>query len=301
MARTSFYDDNRFRRYPFLSTDDTEVSTVDNTRVPDSVLLDCGFRFYAGSNFSDAARNVVWLDSVSWDGTHVTLSFATDALPAVWLVFTFAQAAQESQVAFGTVAYSGDDGICSDQLLWDGFAVLGSAADLIAWAGSPRELDVSAHILEPSCSQNMDKSYVRSISLANRRRVRTTDVPGAERPILVNSKCLQGPARFEEGVNCIIDYDTRRNGLIISGSVGAGAGQVCEELPVVSGESSPDGGNLLSGGPACTEIMKSINGLPGPNIIMRGTSGVIVERDADNAHQINISISPAFLAAQGGS
>lgn len=303
MSRTQFYDDNRNRRYPFVSTEEIESSVADDEQIPDSALLDCGFTFYAYSGF-EADQHSVWLDSVSRTSSTVTLIFKTNApgLTGLNLDFVFERNAGESQILFTDAVGTGANpvaGGCTNQMLWMGYAVLGDSEDLVSWiGGSSRATDRVQHTVEPALSQNLDKAYVRSVNLANRRRVRTTDVPGEERPILINAQCLQGPARFIAGRNCRIDYDVARNGLVISADLGAGDGEVCSELPVHDDEVPPDDGDLLSGGPACTEVVKTVNGVGGPRLILRGTDNILVEKDPVIANKINVRVAGAFLAAQ---
>lgn len=301
ISRTSFYDDNRNRRYPFVSTAEIEAAALPDAQIPDSVLLDCGFTFAAGSGFVTGEHSV-WLDSVEV-GESIILRFASDApgVVGVPLSFDFPYFAEESQVIFNEVRANGLDPIpggCTNQLMWYGFAVLGSIPDLIAWAETegPVFLTAEQHTVEPGAIQNLDKTYVRSANLANKERTLVTDIPGEPKPIHVNAQCIQGPLRFVPGYNCRIDYDLPRNGLVIGAVVGAGDGEPCDEVIMYAGETSPDGGELLSGGPRCTDIIKTVNGVGGPRLSLRGTKGIAIVRDPDIANQLNVTIDPSILA-----
>jgi hypothetical protein len=305
MSRTTFYDDNKNRRYPFVSTQAIEASSDAVYQIPDSALLMCGFTTYAYSGFVAGTSNI-WLARISYDSGNLQLEFNSDApgLVGVPLTFVVPRAAGESVIVFADAIGSGIDAVaggCVNQLLWLGFAVVGDSEALVAWqTDTPMTLIGEQHTVEPALIQNLDGAYVRSVNLANQRRVQTTDVPGDVRPYLVNSQCLQGPVRFAEGVNCQIDYDIARNGLIFSALVGAGAGETCREIPVIAGEPSPDGGSLLSGGPTCSETIKTINGVGGPIVILRGENVISVARDNIDPHKINVTIDASFLANQGG-
>lgn len=306
MARTSFYDDNRFRRFPFVSTAEIESAPEAADQLPDSVLLDCGFTFLAYSGF-DPAVHQVWLASVGFGSDSVTLQFESDA-PGVAdaaLVFTCPRDGLESQIRFSELTGTGTneiDGGCTDQPLWLGFVAIGDTQALVDWAGtSPQTLDAGQHLIEPGSVQSLDGSYVRSINLANRQRVRVDDDISTARPILINSQCMQGPARFIEGVNCQIDYDLPRNGLKIAASVGGGAGEPCAEIPLVEDEEPPDGSSLLSGGPTCREVVKTVNGLGGPRLTIRGVNGISVVHDETVPNQLNIKIDGSLLASQESS
>lgn len=295
MPRASFHDENRHRRYPFVSTREIELAAVDN-QIPDTVLLDAGFSLVAYSGFLPDQHRV-WLDVVSYDGSTVSLSFATNAPEAAEspLVFVLNRVAVESQLVFAES--SAPSGPCeTPQLLWYGFVTAGSLEDLVAWLGtSPVTLDADQHTIEPTLLQNLDGTYVRSVSLANKQRVRTTDIPGVPRPIIVNASCLQGPIRFVEGFNARVSYDNTRNGLLISAAVGSGSGQTCDEVPQFDGETSPDGGELLSGGPTCNQVIKTINGVEGPLVQLRGGTGIRIERDTDTASRLVIAMDHGAL------
>jgi len=303
MARTTFYDDNKHRRYPFISTAAIESSPDAIHQIPDSVLLACGFTMHAYSGFIVGTHSV-WLNRLSYDSGNLILEFASDApgISGEPITFTVPRAAGESTIVFSEATGVGTNvisGGCTDQLLWMGFAVVGNTEDYVAWAtANPYATVATQHTIEPGLIQSLDGSYVRSVNLANQKRVQTTDAPGAVRPYIVNAQCIQGPIRFLEGVNCRIDYDLGDNGLIFNAEVGAGAGETCVEIPVYIGEASPDGGSLLSGGPTCNETIKTINGVGGPRISMRGApgGGIAVEKDLTNPHKINVTIIPGLLA-----
>jgi len=250
----------------------------------------------AGSGF-DVALYSIWLDSVEFDGGSVTLSFRTDAPGAAStpLEFTLSRSGLETQSVFAeALAVSGE--CATGQLIWYGFVTGGDMEALVDWlTSSPQSLTAQQHTIEPALIQNLDNTYVRSVNLANRQRVRTTDIPGVERPIIVNTRCLQGPLRFKEGVNTRISYDLSRNGLVIAAGVGQGEGETCEELPQFEGEVSPDGGSLLSGGPTCNQVIKTVNGLVGPRVSLRGGPGIRIDRDPDVSSRLILTLDQGSL------
>lgn len=308
MARTSFYDDNKHRRYPFVSTAAIESAPEAVDQIPDAVVLACGFTVHAYSGFINGEHSV-WLHRASYDSSNIILEFASDAPGLVGkpLIFTTLRNAGESHITFASTSGADPDpvpGGCTGQLLWMGFVVVGDSEVFVAWpnaASPPVTLDQDQHTVEPALVQNLDGAYVRSVNLANRRRVRTTDVPGEERPVLVNAQCMQGPIRFVEGKNCRIDYDLTNNGLVFSAEENAGDGETCVELPAYPGEVPVEGSSLLSGGPTCRETIKTINGVGGPRVSFRGApgGGLSVAKDESNPHKINVTIDASFLASQG--
>lgn len=302
MARTEFYDDNANRRYPFVSTPAIEAAAADD-QLPNEVLLDCGFTFaaYAGAT----AATQVWLASVELltGPDRIRLTFATDAehLAAVPLVIDAPVGAEEFVAAFGESSGNSDApaAVAScEQLLWFGFAVVTNrTAALAAFIGANgTALTPAQHVVEPALLQNIDGTYVRTLNIANQDRLHVTDTPGEPRAVIVAETCLQGPLLLREGYNCRISADLRRNGFIIAAGLGAGLGQPCDEIPLYVSEASPDDGDLLSGGPSCAEVLKSINGVAGPNIPLRGVDGIFVTHDPDVTNRLIIVVDQTRLA-----
>lgn len=299
--RTGFFSDNAQRRYPFVSTPAIE-GEAGSDQVPDSLLLDCGFTLCAYSGY-EPGEHKVWLTGLSWTETHATLTFSTDTpgFAGTSIVFTFSRTGDEIQQQFAECTGTSDDenNVCEGQLLWYGYATVSDLAAAIAWAeSSPKVLEADQHQIEPALIANLDQTYVRSVSLANGQRVQTTDAVEAERPVLTHTTCIQGPLRFKEGYNTQISYTSAANGLVISARVGAGAGEPCGEVPQTVGETSPDGGELLSGGPRCTEVIKSIAGIGGPIVRLRGKNGIRVRRDTEDESRLIVTVidGPAPVA-----
>lgn len=284
MARTSYYDDNRNRRYPLVSTDAIEQGP--GVSLPNAVLLDAGFNLCAYSGFQSGVHAVV-IHSLSVVGDDLVFICRSDAPGLVGNDLSFTVPADTT--AEVTTVFSEATGLesggnpdnCADQMLWYGFLTIGDVAAAVAWLeDNSSDVDSDRHTFEPTLVQNIDTTYVRSVSLANRERTRTTDTPGAEKPYLVAARCLTGDIKLREGYNCQISYSTSVNGLIIAAIVNAGAGSTCTEVAQTPDEVPPDGGSLLSGGPTCRETIRSVNGVGGPAIRLTAGAGVTIARDA---------------------
>lgn len=294
MARTAYYDDNRNRRYPFISTDSVEQAA--GVPIPNSVLLDAGFNLGVYSGY-DPAVHSVWLANLHDGGANLVFQCQTDApkLVGKTLQFSLPKAgAKESNIVFADctgLEVGGNSSNCTNQLLWYGFIVVGDVSAAVAWLGSHSDaLSQAHHTFEPALVQNGDRSYVRSVSLANRQRTRVTDVPGEVKPYIVAARCLQGPIKFREGYNCQIGYSTSGNGLLLSAVGGAGTGEACQEVKQFPAEVSPDGGHLLSGGPTCGSTIRFMNGVPGPELHLMAGPGVTIRRDDIQTHKLHISV-----------
>lgn len=289
--RPGIYDDNKNRSYPLIRLPD--VPAVDQ-----SVLIDCQFDFAAYAGFVPGV-SVVWLSRISSDSTNVTLRFSTDAeeLSSISLDFVIPRSGPEFQHAFASAdATFPDSTPCAAQLAWFGFVIVCNRQAIVdATGGGPVTFTKTQTPVEPVLVRTMEDSYVRSVSVANQRRTLVTDTADTVRPYLVYDTCLQGPIKIAEGHNCRITVDPEGNALKFGGAIGAGLGQVCEEIPASPDETAPSGSDLLSGGPSCNEVVKRINGLTGPTIGLRGTQGFDVKRHPSITSRLLVTLDPDVL------
>lgn len=174
--------------------------------------------------------------------------------------------------------------------LWDGFLITGEFSDLLELIPEDSQVVYTqgVWVIEPARIQNLNNAFVRSINLANTDRTRVTppeecsSVSVGEREVYVNATCLQGDIQFREGYNCNIRQETATNSLIISGVVGGGEGEPCEEIPLYDGETAPAGSPFLSGGPACGELIRTISGKGGPAIRLVAGAGIRIFESPDD-------------------
>ena len=143
--------------------------------------------------------------------------------------------------------------------------------------------DNKTMVLEPALIQNLAGAYVERINLANKKRTTYTLTDGCSlssevdyEPYYVNATNITGDVKVKEGYNCTIFVSRAENSITFAANVGSGAGEPCSEFVFYEGEQSPDG-NLLTGGPACSETIKSINGITGRVINIQGGLGVRVD------------------------
>lgn len=176
-------------------------------------------------------------------------------------------------------------GCDSDDPVWEGFLVTGKFDELmdLIMDGEQLYFDSGYQVIEPARIQNLKESYVRSFNLAN--RARTHAIPadicltsfsdgvsvGAESlaqdvKVYKGATCMQGPIAFEEGFNCQIRQEDTTGTIVIGAGVGLGAGEVCGEYPFYEGESIGEGESYYTGGPACTQILKTLNGKGGTRV-----------------------------------
>jgi hypothetical protein len=296
MPRPGFYNDNEYRAYPFMFADDYATYTL-----PDSAIVDAGIIMGLMSGF-EAAEHKVWLAQVTRSGDTFVFVFQTDAPGADTepLVFTRELSAEDWQNE-----YSANEN-------WEGFLVTGpltALAELLA-PGDTLSFPSAARILEPARIQSLVRTYLRSISVGNYSRITVKQdeecaesyaPPPAERTVVVNAENLQGPLELKEGYNCRIlqtDYDRR---LQVGAQRGAGKppdGELCangSQLPLYVGEPLADDSKFFSGGPACDEVILTINGVGGSNVNIITGAGLKLTT-YPQMHTITVEVNDNNLA-----
>lgn len=296
MATAGFYSANENRAYPL-------VDAPLGVPLPEEVLVDFGVVMGVRAGFDDRAHKV-WLHRVARSGTTYTFEFRSTApgLHGRALVFTrdlsdpeYATSFERDEEAGGSYSSShGDD--CVDDPLMEGFLVTGVLeklpgllADGEEWADHGALTEV-----EPATVQNLARSYVRAVNLGNKRRTLVDDPDGCssvpagveEGRVDVQARCLTGRLQVKEGCNCVIRVNRVENSITISGQVGAGEGEACDEVRAYPDESNQPNSNLLTGGPKCGEVLKTINGVGGRVIDLKAGDGVRIDPDPDEPHTL---------------
>lgn len=300
MALPGWFDSNRARAYPFLTRTVglpvTGPSTVRN--LPTAAIVDAGFIAGPASAF-DAVDCVVRLVAVRRSGGYVHFDFVSDApgLTDVVLTFTVAETAERYTQLFADsdgAEFSDSDSLsdtdCEEPAL-SGFLVIGDLDPLLQLLADGETLagEDGAGVTEPAVVQSLDGSYVVGVGVANSDRTRVTAPPGCDEiiwpyedeAVFVQDSCVTGVILLRAGFNAGVRQDDAGR-IVLQAVVGAGAGPVCVEPPLYPGEVPPDGSVLLSGGPACGELLRSINGLGGPRIDLKAGLGVTITADAEN-------------------
>jgi len=144
-------------------------------------------------------------------------------------------------------------------------------------------------------------SYVRTISLANRQRLQTTE-PWAPPGPLSNVAHTQvanltGNIVLTTGYNCNLAQDDTDRDLTVGAGIGAGAGIPCEDIQAYPGDTVPAGSIYLSGGPSCSQLITSINGQHGTTVKLVGQQGTTISADPTTPNQILIAFDMTDMAA----
>ena len=307
-------NENSFRNYPLLPTTGLWQDAIADMGVLLGPFCDWQvsggkkiFSDYNRSSNFDPTLDVVYLASLQLIGPnlvftfHLTSSFASGAS----LVFTCPSAdppftTYHAQAVVGGV------------IIMEGFLTTGFRDNTLANIGggyTGSTLDA----LEPAAIQDLSGRYVDSVSVANYPRVKTTPSPGCgsssiamgpsnvptsllDDEIVVNAINIQGDIKFREGFNVAIRQESGSNSIVISGAVGGGAGLVCGEVPLNSIEHETVGSLPLTGGPLCSQVLQTINGISGTNIRISAGQGFHIQEDTTQPNTLIISAKATDFA-----
>lgn len=303
MARDGFLVENLGRSYPFILQDETGTGKGSGTMpLPESSLADLSILISPLTDF-DPITNVVTLSAVSRliDGSfQFTFSCDADDLAGNELVFSVPDTSSRFQVFF------------TGNSLWEGYLTIGDLTDLIASMPVSTSLAPGANppIAEP-CVIIHNVASVRRIMIANKDRTRhvapascggsssSSSSSDGLRRVISRNYIFTGNVSFIDGFNSSARQTSQA--INIEASVGAGAGEPCEDITVYEGEDPPDGKTTLDGGDRCNEIISSINGLTGRTIRIQSGQGVRIFPGGDNELVVDVDLSGMAVCQPGSS
>jgi hypothetical protein len=255
----------------------------------------------------------VILARVRRSGGTFYLDFESDAPALAGLPITFARTLADARYAT-EFADSGQAGSASlstslagcEGPLWEGFLVTGDVAALAALLPADGTAAIGAAV-EPALVQTLAGGLVTRIGLANDDRTRVGAAAGCTDPVYpfepaalhVAARCLTGEVVFQAGYNGVVRQAAADNAVVIGAAVGAGAGEPCGDRAVFADEGPPAGSDLLTGGPRCDQVLRSVNGVGGPLFTVEAGPGVTVTPDFDG-HAVLVSVDLGGLLVCGG-
>ena len=324
MARPGWYNENSGRDFPFVFGRDGSVN-YDFIKDNPDIVVDFGCVIGIRGDFTEDEHSV-WLSAIRKAGNQIAFEFYSDApgLSQHKLVFyreltdedyeiEYAEAVlrDETSLSLSTSLPDvlGDDSYCRSDMLWEGFLVtknVAKLADLFGGAGEGEKLFDSSLSVEPGLIQNLAQHYMSTLNVFNANRTRASRLEGCKPwcwpstaytsygyfPV---ATCLTGDIRIAEGYNCFIEEDRYNNKLTIHAEVGQGLGEPNSEVPIFPGEGKPSYGSFYDGSVGCNEVVRSINGIEGPNMEIIGGQGITVEA-VPGQHMILIGVSMQDLA-----
>lgn len=312
MTIQNFLNENSHRSFPFLQNFQEQSDGL-IAQLPNSVIVDFGSIVHPGGHFA-AGEHSVWLSEVERTASSFIFRFRSNApgLDERTLTFTRDLNADDYQTEYvhDELSESGSlsllDCLGRSDPVWSGYLVTKSMEELRSVLGTPSSFllgEADEAVTEPALTRSLSGTGIRTITLLNTDRTRATSPEGCrpvtydEEVFLVNAywtqrSCITGPVVLKEGYNASVQLNSINNTIAIGAGIGLGAGQPCGEIELAENEVPPLGRTLLSGGPSCQEVIRSINGVSGPHIAFRGGPGVDVIADpAHNRVIIDVSLS----------
>ena len=315
MARPGWYNDNANRTFPFLTGSTgrhvpSAATSILMDQLPDEVIVDAGFIVGVMSEF-DSASNLVYLNAIRRSSDTFYFDFQSDATELYGVTLTFSRTIDDVDylTEFSEASNSVDascsesDGCCFE--LFSGYLTTFNVARLGDFLGDGDSLTrigaLGSAVVEPTIIQNMSNSFILTTGLSNANRTRATEPTDCTEyewsfdestSHITYDPCLKGHIKIEEGYNCVIAQNSTDNSITIGASVGRGKGEPCDEVKLFSSEAPPTGGLLLSGGPKCSETLRSINGKCGSLLSLESGAGIrITENPAENLITIDVDMS----------
>lgn len=311
MAYPNFFNENINRTFPFrvgtagIDTPDTGITTM--LQLPDDFIADCGFILGPEAEFIEGRDSIFLRRIYRVNATTVTFEFGSNSplLVALPLIFTRESSASTYQTEFVESAGLSLAFGCGAPA-WSGYLVTGPISAVFArLAIGAQIVRIGAETLvEPALLQNLNGSQMTALNIANVDRTRALRPPGCPAnswavsgDTFVIQRCLTGALQLRSGYNMSISQNAISNTLQFSAILGSGKGIPCAEVPLFAGESPPIGASagLLGGDFYCNEVLRSVNGLQGPNLMLSAGAGVRVQPDAAN-HTVVIDIDLVTLS-----
>ena len=317
--------------------------------LPDYYIVDCGFTLGGSATFdTTAGEYVIYLKRISRAGSTVTFEFrCTDPVIHDRFPLTFTREIgtdTEYDLEYQDSDSPDDPGSTSESVptncrlpFWSGYLVTGDMSliddhlmdGLSITAPDWSEGDQQG-VVEPSLVQNLARTVVSGINIANDDRTRATppgytpqgyiDCSVSEPPDCAGfcpdyvwdfepdltysmERCITDDVRFKPGYNMSIVSEAGTNTITFRTTVNAGEGAPCNhETKLFPTDSGPEpagntwNNNLLEGGPTCNEVARTINGLSGPLVQFVGGQGVsIIPDPAKNKVTIDINLTDLDL------
>lgn len=302
---TDFYNTNLHIGYPFVDVD-TMSFGGGSFVLSQSAVVDLGILFGVHSEFRPGEHKV-WLQALRKENDIVTMVFNTNATEVPELLCSI-------NIAVATFGNTYDITSTVGSTYATGYLVVGNPAAL----GSLPDGEVTtdkAEIpeVEPALLQSLSRGYVNSILLCNDIRTKTTPPKGCENSspsspsrgitdeATIYNTISSGTPIFREGYNASLTVSKLDNSLTFGAGRNFGMGMHCKELsyepgdpdfpPTSSPSSSPDKNTkLLTGGPACSELLYTINGImpdKSNGFVIQGSRGISVYSSPET-HSLDI-------------
>lgn len=291
----AWYNENQLRDWPFVAGSD----------IPREIVADMGLT----SNANGDGTSGCLLNLVERLTSAVRLTFRIHA--GLTVTFTIPDGTPEYSTIWSdrpnpVAAFD----TCATPESVVGFLVLGSLPSLHALVPSVGSRYETLNYLEPAVVDLIETRHVQSISLGNASRrlspaFAQCDAEPYTRPanyriparngdgytsVAMDFECIRGDISLKPGYSCDIAQSDSAKSFTISAVEDADMGVACEEIALDATEQAIlASGQTISGLQNCSDIVKAINGVGGPHLVIKGRNGVEVVTTAEPAIVIKLS------------
>jgi hypothetical protein len=306
----SFYSTNTLREYPFV-----ETSTIsDDFNFPDKCIVDFQCQMFGDHRYNLATDSVYLYSAVVTDGVACLTFLTTSEGLENWAIkFYRSETDDEYTTDFEQAVFIGGGDPPELPIRFEGYLTTGDIAALFAFCETHENLftnEIAGKLVVlPSNvrvfggESKATGPFVHSFRLANSNRSRWNPptgcgdiVPWASGKTLYPGVFFDGNIKFTEGFNCLIREDEAGRSIIFGAGIGLGMGQPDVDIKLFPDEQLGDGSIFYSGGPACSEIIQSINGVSSEIIQLAESPGVrITSSVQDHTVYVDFDISAVGL------
>lgn len=330
MANQGFYFDNMFRAYPFL--DKTMGMELPEDTILDFncfILSEVNFVATASKvwlyKINREGNYFTFSFACDASGLSNKLLEFTKTLDDKEIAYAFSSIEENTNLADLNEGYSSEFE-CANTVVWEGYIILGNLnkiASIISEGETVYDYDKLTQI-EPSLVIDSQKNSIKSINIANKIADMVTTPEGcsesSEAPlssslssdsgyysnIVPYQTCISGDVSFSNGYSCDVAISTVGNYVNFTpDAFGSTKGKFCGNEAGVkyASQLTPGirsgvahtlhaGSVLYSGGPACPDTLKSINGISGKRLwILAGTGITIAENPQSNSLAVQATLS----------
>lgn len=301
MAVSGWLTENSLRSFPLVLDPDRRLDASGTpTPLPNQTIVDFGSEAGPLSGY-ETGGSAVYLDSISRSGSTVTFVLKGTSSGLAGQTLTFRRSVDDAEFTteFAAAVPGATDG-CGTHDVWRGYLTTGPLGPLLSVLPDGATLTGGAAFrFEPTLTRSTAGSYVRTVQLANRARVvaEPGTVTGFDSSIHELAGCITPVVDFSDGYNVSVQPDDTTNTITFASAAGAGLGEPCAEFPAYPDEPTPAGSVFLGGGPACGELITSINGQHGKRLKLVAGPGVTVTTDPTTPHRILVDFGMTDLGS----
>lgn len=309
MNGLGWYNENEFRDYPFLArVDDGGPGSALAAYLPQAAIVDFGAILAPDAGFTDGT-DYLYLESIRHEdggGFLFDIHSTSGGHCLFHRTLTDPEFTVTWEEALADTALSSSSRAAAVPR-WRAFLVTGRLEDLAELLSPGQAVYFAPGFwkVEPARVQNPAQSQALRFHLANKQRLLWTAPAGCPgtpavdpNAVHVVARDLTGDLLLEEGFQASLRQEDQNRAIAIGAGLHTGEGPPCGEVPRYHGEAPPAGSPFLTGGPACNELVKRINGVGGRAFKLTGQGGVTVTPDPDLENTLLVTLDTNAFNAE---